>query len=405
MSESPHPSGLSLTKADLSRARPPRWAWNGRIPLGVLSLLIGNEGVGKGTLIAWIVARITRGELPGHLFGKPSMVGILGDEDSFYGVWTPRLHAAGADLDLVQQIERPDGGFVSLREDRDALALAVDLERVRVLFFDQLLDNLGAGTNDYRQKEVRDALQPLRAIARDFDLAAFGSLHPNKRGDTFRQLVAGAAAFNAVSRSSLLLAEHPDDEHRRVLVRGKGNLSALPPAFEFELTGHSFEANGHIFNVPLATAFCESSISAEELIGPASDMRPAGEARTDARALIAARLSDGDWHPAGLIIERCEERGSHTRAVERAANDLGVEKKRHGFPAVSHWRLPQIRQGDTPVSPVMSVASVASAASGRDDSDDGDDRRHNGDGPVAAATNVLADEEIEPLFDPERMEA
>jgi hypothetical protein len=64
------------------------------------------------------------------------------------------------------------------------------------------------------------------AIARDLDVCALGSLHPNKgqRG-SFRDLVSGSHAFNASSRSSLLLAEDPDDEDRRVLVRGKGNFT------------------------------------------------------------------------------------------------------------------------------------------------------------------------------------
>lgn len=39
-----------------------------------------------------------------------------------------------------------------------------------------------------------------------------GSLHPNKKADTFRRMVAGSGAFNAMSRSSLLLAVHPEDE-------------------------------------------------------------------------------------------------------------------------------------------------------------------------------------------------
>ena len=74
--------GLVLNRADLSRAAPPRWAWEHRIVLGYLNLLLGNEGVGKGTLIAWLIARLTRGEIPGDLRGRPISVGVLGDEDS-----------------------------------------------------------------------------------------------------------------------------------------------------------------------------------------------------------------------------------------------------------------------------------------------------------------------------------
>jgi hypothetical protein len=158
-----HPSGLVLRTPDLARARPPRWAWQDRVVLGYLNLLIGNEGVGKGTLAAWMIARLTRGELPGDLHGEPVNVGILGDEDGFDDVWTPRLYAAGADLSRVRQLERPDGGFVHITEDRAKIEVAVAGDHLRVLFFDALLDNLGAGTDDWRTKAVREALQPLRA--------------------------------------------------------------------------------------------------------------------------------------------------------------------------------------------------------------------------------------------------
>ena len=89
---------LRVTGADLSRSRPTRFAWDKRIAIGGLNLMIGNEGAGKGTLTAWLIAGLTRGELPGDLFGRPVGVAVLGDEDDFDSVWTPRLHAVGADL-------------------------------------------------------------------------------------------------------------------------------------------------------------------------------------------------------------------------------------------------------------------------------------------------------------------
>ena len=116
--------------------------------LGYLNLLIGSEGIGKGVLISWVLARLTRGQLPGDMHGTPVVVGIIADEDSFDGVWTPRLHAVGADFDRVRHLEREDGWTVDLSEDAERLRLAADLERVRVLFLDALLDVLGVGVDD-----------------------------------------------------------------------------------------------------------------------------------------------------------------------------------------------------------------------------------------------------------------
>ncbi len=334
-----HASGLRIRTPDLSRATPPRFAWQQRIALGYLNLLLGNEGVGKGCLMSWIIARLTHGQLPGDLYGEPVTVAIVADEDSADDVWTPRLYAAGADLARVRHIDREDGWSVDLTEDRDRLKLAAGLEGVRVLYLDALLDNLGAGVDDWRNKQVRQALRPIKALAAELGIAALGSLHPNKRGETFRQLMSGAAAFNAVSRSGLLLAEHPDDADRRVLVRGKGNLSTIPPAVEFDIESARFEHHGHTFNVPQATNFTESLLDIEDLLrGPTHDV-PAGEARTAAREALTAALADRQWTRSRPVIAACEAQGAGERTIRRAAKDIGVAMRRQGYPAETWWRL------------------------------------------------------------------
>lgn len=369
--------GLTVRTADLSLSRPPEWAWQDRIVLSAMNLVVGLEGAGKGTIVSWISAKLTRGELPGSLYGEPVSVAIVGDEDGFDAVWTPRLHAANADLDRVKLIERGDGTLMELAADRDQLSTMVDAHGVRLLYLDQLTDNLGAAVDDWRAKQVREALAPARQLARELNCAVLGSLHPNKSGGTFRQLMSGSIAFNALSRSSLLLAEHPEDPERRVVTRAKGNLSAIPDAVEFAIEGHVFTANGHIFNVPRATDFSISTLTTEDLLSTMSPA-PAGEARTGARELIAEILDDGDWHAAGPVIDTCEQQGIYKRAAQRAAADLGAEKEKRGFPARSFWRLP--RHGDVTNSTGASVATVASTEmaleSRGDGSDEGDSDAH-----------------------------
>ena len=383
--EDSHPSGLIIRKPDLSLARPTRWAWMHRIAVGYLNLLVGDEGIGKGVLAAWLIARLTHGDLPGDFRHKPVMVGIVADEDSFNDVWAPRLHAAGADFAFVRHIEHPEEGYLNLSTDREALEMAVDLDGFQVVYFDQLLDNLDELVDDYKQKSVRHALRPLRKIGRDFDIAVLAGLHPNKRAGSFRELVAGTVAFNAVSRSSLLLAAHPDDADRRVICRGKGNLSKTPSALDFEIESHIFEANDRDFDVPRAVDFQESDLTVDDLIKASAPMPAAGEARTSARELIKPQLADGDWHEASKILDLCEKAGIETRAAERAADDLGVEKKPKGFPAKGHWRLRRSNDSEElREKPVAAVAAVGTGAHSNDSSDSSD-RENTGPEPVVAA--------------------
>ncbi len=256
---------LRARGVDLSRVRPTRWAWERRLPIGYLALLIGAEGVGKGTLLAHVVALLTRGLLPGDLDGQPSRVLFIGDEDSFDSVVVPRLFAAGADLALVRTIEEHS---LDVAHDADQLAALIAAEQIAAVIFDQLLDNLDAAVDDWRSKAVRDALRPLRRVAREQDVAMLAALHPNKgQKASFRDLISGTHAFNALSRSSLLLAEDPEDGTRRVLVRGKGNLSAPPRSYEFTIAPRTLELNGHTFEQPMVCDPVEGEMTADDLLG------------------------------------------------------------------------------------------------------------------------------------------
>ena len=140
MSALEHPSRYVVEQPDLARATPPRWAWKHRIVAGYLNLLLGNEGVGKGVAFSWLAARWTHGELAGDFRRQPIRVGIVADEDSFDQVWTPRLHAAGADFTQIRHLHRRDGDCIDVGEDRERLMIAVELGEIKVLFYDQLLD-------------------------------------------------------------------------------------------------------------------------------------------------------------------------------------------------------------------------------------------------------------------------
>src|SRR5262245_11381020 len=87
---------------------PVKWLWKDRIPLGGLTVLEGDAGVGKATLLIDLVARVTSGkEMPGGgPAAGPAGVLLLTAEDALGSVIRPRLAAAGADLGLVTVHDR-----------------------------------------------------------------------------------------------------------------------------------------------------------------------------------------------------------------------------------------------------------------------------------------------------------
>lgn len=314
---SEHASGLTIRNADLSRSRPFRWAWNQRVLMGYINLQVGEEGIGKGNLTAWQAARITRGELDGDLKGEPRSVLFIGDEDSWDHIWVPRLHAAGADLERVFAVAAgTTGGVMDVRADADALREYVEAEDVALVYFDQLLDNLGV-TDNWKDKDVRDALAPIRRVVQDVDVAVLASMHPNKRGGSFRDRVSGSPAFNALSRSSLLVARHPEVEDRVVVVRAKGNYSIEPPAFEFRIEERVLTFTDRTITTSRIADISETGLrQADVLDGRASSGQVS--VAQEARALLA------EMFPAGAKPRKAKEVLDEMRAegfTEKQAQD------------------------------------------------------------------------------------
>lgn len=342
-------SALVVETADLANARPHSWIWHHRIVQGYLNLLLGEEEVGKSTLVAWVLAGLTRGEMQGCMNGTPCHVAILGDEDDFDNDWTPRLHAAGADLNLVHVIKRPDFGYVELADDHDKIASAMGEFDIRVLYLDQLLDNLGVKTDDWRGKQVREALIPARSMARELKLAVWASMHPNKHGNSFRELMAGAAAFNAVGKSNFLLARHPDDPTRRVYARGKGNLCPEPLAIEFDIVGYKIRTERGLLEGPMVDneSMEYSNLTKADLIG---EQKPTRDYKIDrAKKLILTMMPNDDTkteHLVRPILDAGEEQDLGYDVMNRARNKLGLlAGKTEEIHPQATWRWPiTIRQ-------------------------------------------------------------
>src|SRR6185503_11668536 len=85
--------------------------WPSWIPLGMLSMLDGDPGLGKSTVLLDLAARLSRGDtMPDGSQGPgPAATVILTAEDDPARVVRPRLDAAGADVSRVAVIRMADG--------------------------------------------------------------------------------------------------------------------------------------------------------------------------------------------------------------------------------------------------------------------------------------------------------
>ena len=230
---------LRLTPASAIKPRPVRWLWDGRIALGTINLLGGREGIGKSILECTLAADITRGRLPGIYWGTPQAVIFAATEDSCGIHHLPRLMAADADLALVFRVdvETSTGtdATISLPRDLSAVERLILEQRAVVMMLDPILSRLDAELDSHKDGEVRQALEPLVAVADRTGCSVLGLIHVNKStsSDPLTTLMA-SRAFVAVARAVLFVMVDPEDETTRLL--GNRRITLGAPTFPRSLS-------------------------------------------------------------------------------------------------------------------------------------------------------------------------
>ncbi len=266
---------LTRTLADVE-FRPVSWLWPRYVPLGKVTVLEGDPGLGKSLVVADVAARITTGtrmpdgsasDLPG-----PASVVVLTAEDDVSDTLRPRLEAAGADLNRVtvwETVLEDDGTerLPSVPDDLGLLAGVVRRTAAKLVVVDPFTAFLSASIDAWKDAEVRRALTPLATLAADLGIAVVLIRHWTKTSATNPlHRGGGSIAITAASRSILLVAEHPQDETVRVLASVKSNLTARPPSLRFGI--------GLVGGVPVVEWRGEIDLSAKDLTAVGREMSP-----------------------------------------------------------------------------------------------------------------------------------
>jgi hypothetical protein len=307
------------------------WLWQGRIPLGKVTLLEGDPGLGKSTLTLELAARVSRGapQEGDRVAWEPAGAVIVGAEDGLGDTLRPRLEAAGADLTRVAafQLER----LPTLPDDLANVRAAMHAVGALLVVFDPLMAFLASGVDSYRDQDVRRVLRELAGLAAESGAAVVIVRHLTKQSGT-KALYRGGGSIGiaGAARSVLLVADHPERYGERVVAPVKSNLCAPPPALAFALE-------------PVADAVRiawrgTATFAADALVAPpitAEDSSAIGEAlhfveRLLGNGPVAARVADRERKEVGVS----------DYAWKEARRRLGVEADKEGFSGGWVLRLP-----------------------------------------------------------------
>lgn len=336
-----------VTPAFSITPRPVFWAWKDRIPCGEITITPGYGGIGKSSWHCWMIARVTRGELPGEWFGVPRNCFIAATEDSWAKTIIPRLSANGADLTRVfrVEVETQDGGTYSLNlpTDLDALEAAVREYDVALISIDPLLGVVDGNLNTHKDAEVRQALEPIRRLADRTGCVILGNAHFNKSGGSKASfMVMGSAAFYNVPRASLAFAR--DEENGCVVIsQDKNNLGRNDlPSLSFEIESAVIETPEGPATVGKVVMLGESSRSVNDIL---SETASSGANKLDdVTDWLVETLSNGPMLSSdvkSLAEDECFTPATLKRAVRelRSTDVLTIERDESKQGRPTTWSL------------------------------------------------------------------
>ena len=327
-----------------------RWHWQGWLPLGMTSLLVGLPGLGKTTLALKLAADATRGALDGALNGQPTDVIVASLEDPAAQRLVPMLMAANADLDRVHLVGCTTAGAVLdlTRHLPEIDQLAAD-HGARLIIVDPLVATLPAQKVDsHRDQGVRSVLAPLASLAERRDLAALGLMHFSKSAVDALLGVGGSIGFVGAARSVLVFGADPGDERgeegpARVLAHRKCNLGRRQKSRAVHVLAKIVDTDsGEVIETSGVVLGDEVDVDADELVRVRDRSEPP---IVQATKFLRHLLSDGP-HRATEIHDLAADDGISEKTLKRAKRDLNVDSFRKDN--VWWWVLPDPDDDEEP---------------------------------------------------------
>lgn len=203
-SSSDESSELGIVRASLVRPRSIEWLSKPLLQASAFTLLAGPKGAGKGTWLARVIGKMTRGE-----YGGKTHAILVTSEDSHEIDVVPRLIAAHANLDNVHLVTRD----FRLPRDLDVLRdEAVKIGNVGLIAIDPLGNHLGGADTD-KEGSVRNAVSGLNRLADELGCVVLGVRHVGKsreRGGL--AAILGSTAWVDLPRCVLIVARDDSDE-------------------------------------------------------------------------------------------------------------------------------------------------------------------------------------------------
>ena len=333
--------GDKSTRSASAPAGPKRWSANSlktmsqpkflasnRIPFGAVTILCGDEGIGKSLFWVWIVAAVTTGK-PLPEFGiperDPANVVLVLTEDDWRSCVLPRLTVAGADLDRVEVICTDEDGS-GAPVFPDDMAQITDVEPVPALVVvDAWLDTVPAKLQVRDAQQSRLALHPWKDAAVKTGAAVLLLTHTNRLATAnMRDKYGATISLRQKTRMTLYALGDPKDG---TLIVGPDKANSAPgrtKASRFRIVADVYfnPTEDHDGTVPSVTYAGSTGKTIRQHLAEITDAEQRkNRRRTSAEEWLIEFLADGPRKSTDVYTEGAKAEGEFTRDQLKGGKD------------------------------------------------------------------------------------